>query len=138
MEVLRGWLIRRSELWGSRLMDLWSRSGSAGQAGRTAATSASGRCLRWAASRGHTWKEWPNLTGRTTAHASRTTHPAPETRCSYQMATCDRRAGPSSPRLRGSTATFRFGHLIKRSFTLFKALCQTDWTSGAFVRRVEL
>jgi hypothetical protein len=25
---------------------------------------------------------WPNLTGRATAHGSRTTHPAPETRCS--------------------------------------------------------
>ena len=88
-------------------MDLWSRSGFAGQAARAAATSASGRCLRWAASRGPTSKAWPSSTGRTTAPGSRTTHPAPETRCSCQTAACDRRAGPSSLRLPGSTVTFR-------------------------------
>src|SRR6202451_4519429 len=136
MEVLRGWLIRRSELWGSRLMDLWSRSGFAGQA-RAAATSAYGRSLHWAASRGLIWKGWPNLTGRATAHDSRTTHPAPETRFLDQTATCDRRAAPSLLRLRGFTATFRFGRPTRRSSTSFKVGCPTNWTSGAFVRLVE-
>src|ERR1700685_2482686 len=137
MEVLRGWLIRRSELWGSRLMVLWSRSGFAGQAERTAATLAYGRFLHWAASRGLTCEGWPNLTGRATAHDSRTTHPAPETRCSYQTATCDRRVAPSLLRLRGFTATFRFGRPTRRSSTSFKVGCQTNWTSGAFVLLVE-
>ena len=33
MGALRSWSIHRSEVWGSRPMDLWSRSGSAGQRG---------------------------------------------------------------------------------------------------------
>ena len=64
--------------------------------------------------------------------------PALETRCSFQTVTCDQRAGPSSRRLLGSTATFRFGRLTWRTFTLFKVLCQTNWTSGACVQQVEL
>ena len=92
--------------WGSRPMALWSRFGCASQTARTAAISASGRCRHWAASRGHTWKAWPSSTGRATAPGSRTTRPAPETRCSSQTAAGDRRIGPSSLRLPGSTAHF--------------------------------
>ena len=67
------------------LVTFWVRK----QDGRTAATSASGRCQRWAASRGHTSKAWPSSTGLTTAPDSHTTRPDLETHCSCQTAACD-------------------------------------------------
>ena len=117
--------------WASRPTDLSSRSGFASQAARTAATSASGRYQYWAASRGHTSKAWPSSTGRTTARGSCTTRPAPETRCSCQTAACDRRAGPSSLRLPGSTLTFRCGRPTRHSSTSSRVPFPTSWTSGA-------
>ena len=112
--------------------------GSQARRRRAAATSASGRCLHWAASRGHTLKAWPSSTGRTTAPGSHTTRPAPETRCSCPTAACDRRVGPSSLRLPGSTVTFRCGRPTRHSSTSSRASSRTNWTSGAFVQPVEL
>ena len=118
------------------LVTFWVRK--PGELGRRT-TSASGRCLRWAASRGLTSKAWPNSTGRATAHDSRTTRPAPETRCSYRTAACDRRAGPSSLRLPGSTATFRlWSPDAAVPSTSSRAHFRTNWTSGAFLQPAEL
>ncbi len=113
---------------------LSSPFGFAGPTARAAATLASGRCLPWAASRGHTLKAWPSLTGRTTAPGSRTTLPAPETRCSSRTAAGDRRIGPSSPRHPGSTATFPCGRPTAHSFTSSRAASRTNWISGVSVQ----
>ncbi len=104
---------------------------------RAPATSASGRCQRWADSRSHTSKAWRSSTGPTTAPDSRTTRRDPETRCSYQTAAGDRRVGPSSLRLPGFTLTFRCGRPTRHSSTSSKVPCQTNWTSGASVQPAE-
>jgi len=49
--------------WGSRPIALSSRFGFASRRLEAEATSASGRCQRWADSRGHTLKAWPSSTG---------------------------------------------------------------------------
>ena len=116
------------------LVTFWVRKPGGSSGGELA----SGRCLHWAASRGHTLKAWPSSTGRATAPGSRTTRPDPETRCSCQTAAGDRRAGPSSLRPPGSTATFRCGRPTRHSSTSFRARSRTNWTSGASVQPVEL
>ena len=87
------------------LVTFWIRK----PGGRAAATSAFGRCLHWAASRGHTLKAWPSSTGRTTVPGSHTTRPGPGDPLFVSDGSRRSRIGPSSLRLPGSTVTFRCG-----------------------------
>ncbi len=51
---------------------------------------------------------------------------------------CDRRVGPSSLRLPGSTLTFRCGRPTRHSSTSSRARSRTNWTSGASLQPAEL
>src|ERR1700692_4945032 len=119
-------------------MDLSSRFGFASKMARPAATSASGRCQRWAENPGHTLKVWLSSTGPTTAPDSHTTRPDPETRYSCQTAPGDRRGGPYLLRLPGSTVTFHCGHPTRHSSTSFRVPSQTNWIFGASLHPAEL
>jgi hypothetical protein len=77
--------------------------------------------------------DWSHDGSRLTYHT-----PGPETHCSFQTATADRKKSPFLLRQPDSTVTFRCGRRTRHSFTSFRVRYQINWTSGGFVQAVEL
>ncbi len=132
------WLIRTEYFWqnpiaGARFQTVTDWDGVE----QAASVSRDGHFVTFLSNRDGQTDVWITI-GQRMASSSHITPPVLEIHYLCRAGACNWGAGLSSPRLPGFTPISRCGRQTESSFTSFRVLYRTNWTSGVSLLRVEL